>query len=61
MQDPPRLAEPDKWSPEMSDFVEKCLQKDPTMRSTPQQLLKVSISRIFKSFELIWSRSASVH
>jgi serine/threonine protein kinase len=39
-KDPPRLAEPDKWSPEMSDFVEKCLQKDPTMRSTPQQLLK---------------------
>lgn len=43
VQDPPRLAEPDKWSPEMADFVEKCLQKDPTMRSTPQQLLKVSI------------------
>jgi len=38
-QPPPRLKEPKKWSPEFLDFIEKCLQKEPSRRSPAKDLL----------------------
>jgi serine/threonine protein kinase len=35
----PRL-DSKKWSPQFCDFVEKCLQKDPSKRSSCEDLLK---------------------
>ena len=40
-KEPPRLAEPTKWSSEFKDFIEKCLQKEPDDRHSSQQLLTV--------------------
>eukprot|EP00045_Choanoeca_perplexa_P018431 m.291518 g.291518 ORF g.291518 m.291518 type:complete len:837 (-) comp17818_c0_seq2:5793-8303(-) len=37
---PPTLNEPHKWSVEFSDFLEKCLYKDPSDRWTAAQLLE---------------------
>src|SRR6185312_16847703 len=36
----PQLKEPEKWSPEMQDFVSKCLVKDCEKRSSSSELLK---------------------
>jgi serine/threonine kinase 3 len=38
-RDPPRLEEPGKWSDEFNNFVESCLQKDPSKRKSPQELV----------------------
>jgi len=35
----PTLQDPSKWSPEFTDFLKKCLCKDPGERPTAQQLL----------------------
>lgn len=37
---PPTLKEPPKWSKEFNDFVSLCLQKDPTLRPSADDLLK---------------------
>jgi len=37
---PPSLEEPDKWSPELRDFLEQCLTKDPRQRPSCTDLLK---------------------
>eukprot|EP00730_Choanoeca_flexa_P017776 TRINITY_DN8595_c0_g1_i1.p1 TRINITY_DN8595_c0_g1~~TRINITY_DN8595_c0_g1_i1.p1 ORF type:complete len:845 (+),score=261.70 TRINITY_DN8595_c0_g1_i1:221-2755(+) len=37
---PPTLNEPHKWSAEFSDFLRKCLQKDPSERWTASMLLQ---------------------
>eukprot|EP01087_Luapelamoeba_hula_P012095 TRINITY_DN3361_c1_g1_i2.p1 TRINITY_DN3361_c1_g1~~TRINITY_DN3361_c1_g1_i2.p1 ORF type:complete len:393 (+),score=67.38 TRINITY_DN3361_c1_g1_i2:123-1181(+) len=37
---PPRLTEPAKWSKDFSDFVAKCLTKDPADRPSAEALLK---------------------
>lgn len=37
--DPPGLSEPNKWSPELRDFVNRCLVLDPTKRASASQLL----------------------
>jgi len=29
VRDPPKLAEPDKWSDDFKNFIESCLQRDP--------------------------------
>lgn len=39
--DSPRLKHEFKWSPEFIDFVDKCLQKNPDLRPTANELLKV--------------------
>eukprot|EP01088_Endostelium_zonatum_P011446 TRINITY_DN25585_c0_g1_i1.p1 TRINITY_DN25585_c0_g1~~TRINITY_DN25585_c0_g1_i1.p1 ORF type:complete len:919 (+),score=212.80 TRINITY_DN25585_c0_g1_i1:386-2758(+) len=36
---PPHLTEPDKWSPELNDFVRKCLTKDPEQRPNAVDML----------------------
>ncbi|EDV22887.1 uncharacterized protein TRIADDRAFT_28410 [Trichoplax adhaerens] len=41
--EPPILASNTKWSDSFHDFLRKCLVKDPSGRSTVEQLLKVSI------------------
>ena len=37
---PPTIADPDIWSPEMLDFLGKCLQKAPSQRMDSAQLAK---------------------
>ncbi|KAF7637556.1 Protein kinase domain-containing protein [Meloidogyne graminicola] len=37
--DPPKLAHPERWSPTFSEFLTKCLVKDPDGRWSAQQLL----------------------
>jgi serine/threonine protein kinase len=37
---PPKLTEPERWSPEFNDFVAKCLTKDPSQRPSAAELLK---------------------
>jgi len=37
---PPRLREPDKWSPEFNDFIAKCLTKEVDERPTSRDLLE---------------------
>jgi len=36
---PPSFREPDRWSPELIDFVSKCLVKNPEERASASQLL----------------------
>ncbi|EEB18383.1 polo kinase kinase, putative [Pediculus humanus corporis] len=38
--DPPKLDQPSQWSKEFNEFVAKCLVKDPSQRSTAEELLK---------------------
>jgi len=38
-REPPTLQNPAKWSPEMVDFVAKCLVKDPSKRMSADELL----------------------
>ena len=40
---PPTFKEENKWSEEFSDFVAKCLIKNPEERATATQLLQVGI------------------
>eukprot|EP01121_Diplochlamys_sp_Union-15-3_P018574 TRINITY_DN6788_c0_g2_i1.p1 TRINITY_DN6788_c0_g2~~TRINITY_DN6788_c0_g2_i1.p1 ORF type:complete len:119 (-),score=22.56 TRINITY_DN6788_c0_g2_i1:100-414(-) len=39
VSEPPKLKEPNKWSPEFCDFVEKCLKKIPDQRPSTAVLL----------------------
>jgi serine/threonine protein kinase len=39
-RDPPKLQNPDKFSPEFNDFLRVCLQKSPADRPTAKQLLE---------------------
>jgi p21-activated kinase 1 len=36
---PPKVLEPNKWSIELQDFLDKCLRKDPNERWTAEELL----------------------
>jgi serine/threonine protein kinase len=40
-RDPPRLAEPQKWSKDFNDFISTCLQKNPQSRPSSRELLQV--------------------
>lgn len=37
---PPSFRDPDRWSPEFIDFVQKCLVKNPEQRATASELLQ---------------------
>lgn len=37
----PTLKERGKWSNELNDFVEQCLEKSPSIRPSAEKLLKV--------------------
>jgi len=39
--DAPSLDEPSKWSPEFSDLIKQCLQKNPAKRPTANAVLEV--------------------
>lgn len=45
--EPPKLKEAGKWSPEFHDILFQCLQKDPTKRPTAIELLTVSYVQTF--------------
>ena len=38
--DPPKLTNPDEWSPSLNDFLQRCLIKDPLKRPHPAELLQ---------------------
>lgn len=38
---PPTFRKPELWSDEFTDFVKKCLVKNPEQRATATQLLQV--------------------
>ena len=44
--DPPSLASPRRWSRDLNQFLGKCLQKNPEMRSTAAELLEVDATTI---------------
>lgn len=44
---PPTFRKPELWSDEFTDFVKKCLVKNPEQRATATQLLQVSIKLLF--------------
>lgn len=39
--EPPTLEEPSKWSPEFSDLLKQCLQKNPERRPSAKDVLEV--------------------
>ena len=40
--EPPTLEEPSKWSPEFSDLLKQCLQKNPERRPSSKDILEVT-------------------
>ena len=46
--DPPKLQDYNKWSNEFQDFVFKCLDKNPELRLTARDLLKVWLNLFLK-------------
>lgn len=49
---PPSFREPDRWSPELIDFVSKCLVKNPEERASASQLLHHEF--IGKKLIILW-------
>lgn len=39
-REPPKLKEPNAWSPSFNDFIAKCLVKDPTKRPSASKMLQ---------------------
>lgn len=50
---PPRLSEPDLWTPEFNDFVAKCLTKNPDERPSADELLAHPFIRKAKDSSLL--------
>jgi serine/threonine-protein kinase OSR1/STK39 len=41
-EEPPMLKEPNNWDPGFVDFIKSCLVKDPQMRPTAEEVLKLN-------------------
>ncbi|EGC39722.1 hypothetical protein DICPUDRAFT_93521 [Dictyostelium purpureum] len=50
---PPKLTEPEKWSPEFNDFLAKCLTRKPEQRPSAEELLKHPFITRAKSHSLL--------
>uniref|UniRef100_A0A674APR6 non-specific serine/threonine protein kinase n=1 Tax=Salmo trutta TaxID=8032 RepID=A0A674APR6_SALTR len=50
--DPPTLMQPSRWSPEFSDFLRKCLDKNVDNRWNVAQLLQVMVTHLLPPFAL---------
>uniref|UniRef100_A0A8C7HH02 non-specific serine/threonine protein kinase n=1 Tax=Oncorhynchus kisutch TaxID=8019 RepID=A0A8C7HH02_ONCKI len=48
--DPPTLMQPSRWSPEFSDFLRKCLDKNVDNRWNVAQLLQVMVTHLVPPF-----------
>lgn len=51
--EPPTLAEPAKWGSGFQDFLNRCLQKDPELRSTTAELLQHEFIQKVQAEELV--------
>eukprot|EP01113_Clastostelium_recurvatum_P032515 TRINITY_DN4190_c0_g1_i8.p1 TRINITY_DN4190_c0_g1~~TRINITY_DN4190_c0_g1_i8.p1 ORF type:complete len:587 (-),score=130.72 TRINITY_DN4190_c0_g1_i8:28-1788(-) len=59
MKPPPTMKDTTKWSPELNDFVAKCLHKDPSQRPSAMQLLAhpfIAKALVKKSSEVLKKR-----
>lgn len=54
---PPTFRKPELWSDEFTDFVKKCLVKNPEQRATATQLLQVWEERSTQDSEFIGTKS----
>ena len=50
---PPTLKEPEKFSPEFSDFIAKCLVKNPEERPSATALLQHKFIRLAKNVGML--------
>lgn len=50
---PPTFRKPELWSDEFTDFVKKCLVKNPEQRATATQLLQVSL-QVSEEMQVLW-------
>ena len=50
---PPSFRNPDKWSPDFTDFVSRCLVKKPEERATASELLQHDFIKNAKSPEIL--------
>lgn len=50
---PPTVKEPDKFSPEFSDFISRCLVKNPEERPSATELLQHKFLRLAKSMNVL--------
>uniref|UniRef100_A0A4W5NGB4 non-specific serine/threonine protein kinase n=1 Tax=Hucho hucho TaxID=62062 RepID=A0A4W5NGB4_9TELE len=57
--DPPTLMQPSRWSPEFSDFLRKCLDKNVDNRWNVAQLLQVMVTHLFPPFALTFPHPTS--
>uniref|UniRef100_A0A674CZR8 non-specific serine/threonine protein kinase n=1 Tax=Salmo trutta TaxID=8032 RepID=A0A674CZR8_SALTR len=59
--DPPTLMQPSRWSPEFSDFLRKCLDKNVDNRWNVAQLLQVMVTHLLPPFALTFPFVPSLH
>lgn len=53
--EPPVLEEPSKWSPEFSDILKQCLQKNPDKRPLAKDILEVMLVILVQKLLFLFS------
>lgn len=58
---PPTFRKPELWSDEFTDFVKKCLVKNPEQRATATQLLQVCKAHTVEHGCVYCHKQSTVH